>query len=519
VVFVASTVPETPATEVLKRGGPQGGLDDIYGQLIDANGNPVGAAFRISPTSQDSDEFNPPTVVYNPDLNEFLVVWDQGEEVFAQRVSAGGAVIGPVAPQISQAGVPPSEDIETQDIAWSHDGGRYLVIWKGNPDSTGHIFGQFVNADGTPAGATDFDFVGSSDVRVDDAIGLAYNATDKQFMMVARAKSAANEYEIYGQRVDLSGAQIGADDVRISHMGPDGDASYVVQPPDVVWNSRRDQFLVSWTGADNTPPLVKGEVEVFGQLLGADGSFIGSRIRISDMGPDGDTNYAAFRARLIYNPNADQYLATWHGDDNTPPQVDNELETWGQVLAADGTQVGTNDFRVSHDGTDGSVDSAANRPSVDYNSATCDYATVWNTGKIGDFGGVSEEREVFGSRISAPPCPPPPPPPAAKDSKAPSGSVAGVRRACVAKSLRVRISSTDASGVASVRVTLDGKRVKSTSKARFTLRINAKKLKSGRHRLSILITDKAGNQRRITRRFSVCAATKPRRKSAPRFTG
>jgi hypothetical protein len=61
--------------------------------------------------------------------------------------------------------------------------------------------------------------------------------------------------------------------------------------------------------------------------------------------------------------------------------------------------------------------------------------------------------------------------------------------------------------------------VLSTTKTRFRLHVSARKLKRGRHRLSILITDKAGNQRRITRRFSVCASAKPKRRVAPRFTG
>jgi hypothetical protein len=407
-------------------------------------------------------------------------------------------------------------------MAWSPELGRYLVVWKGNNDSNGILFGQFVNADGTPAGSTDLTLGGGPALHVDDAISVVYNATGHEFFAVYRARDNAGEYEIYGQRIDLGGNRVGTQDIRITHMGPDGSNQYQTQPPDVAWNSQLDQYLVSWAADDNTPPLVRGEFEVYAQLVGADGSLIGNRIRVSHMGTDGDQNFDAFRARVVYNPNANQYFLTWHGDDNTPPLVDNEYETYGQVLAADGSKVGTDQFRISQTHITGNPKYSSNRPTVDYNSQTCDYMTVWNDGNAANNpDGEVQEAEVFGSRVSAPPCPTPPAPPAppAKDTKAPSGSVAGVRRACIAKSLSIRVTATDASGVARVRVFVDGKRVLSTTKTRFRLHVSARKLKRGRHRLSILITDKAGNQRRITRRFSVCASAKPKRRVAPRFTG
>ena len=55
----------------------------------------------------------------------------------------------------------------------------------------------------------------------------------------------------------------------------------------------------------------------------------------------------------------------------TPPRVDNEREILGQRLAADGTEIGTNDFRVSQLGPDGDQRFDNQRPAVAYNSRTC----------------------------------------------------------------------------------------------------------------------------------------------------
>ena len=64
--------------------------------------------------------------------------------------------------------------------------------------------------------------------------------------------------------------EIGANDFRLSDMGPDGDINYDAQYPAVAYNSTDNEYLVVWRGDDNTPPLVDEEDEIFGQLI--DGS-------------------------------------------------------------------------------------------------------------------------------------------------------------------------------------------------------------------------------------------------------
>jgi hypothetical protein len=50
------------------------------------------------------------------------------------------------------------------------------------------------------------------------------------------------------------------------------DNTYDAYSPAVAYNSTGDEYLVVWHGDDNTPPLVQGEFEVFGQRL-ASGSY------------------------------------------------------------------------------------------------------------------------------------------------------------------------------------------------------------------------------------------------------
>ena len=103
---------------------------------------------------------------------------------------------------------------------------------------------------------------------------------------------------------------------------------------------------------------------------------------------------------------------------------------------------------------------------------------------------------------------------------APQVGVAGVRRACVSKTFRIRVHVSSAAGAPkSVKVFLGSKRIASTTKTSFTLKINPKKL-GRRTRLRIVTTGGNGKVTTVSRTIARCAvAKKPRHKSAPRFTG
>jgi len=83
-----------------------------------------------------------PAVAYNPDDDEWLVVWkDNGNgnwDIFGQRVSAGGELLGN---NFAVSSLPDDETLPS--LAWDGNSGRYLVGWQG------WGLGQRVWADGT----------------------------------------------------------------------------------------------------------------------------------------------------------------------------------------------------------------------------------------------------------------------------------------------------------------------------------------------------------------------------------
>ena len=407
---------------------------EIFGQRVDAvTGAEIGADLRLSDMGPDGDVnygAQDPAVAYSSAEDEYLVVWAgddntgtlvNGEyEIYGQRVEAAtGTQIGGDL-RLSDMGPDGNANYDAYEpaVAYNPTNNEYLVVWRGDDDAAPlvdeefEIFGQRVDA-GTGAELT-------ADLRLSDMgpdgdanydawePAVAHNSTSNQYLVVWRGDDNTGalvdeEFEIYGQRLNAaSGVPLGANDSRLSDMGPDGNANYDAFEPAVAYNSVNNQYLVVWRGDDNTAPLVNDEYEIFGQRLnGATATESGGDVRLSDMGPDGDVNYRATVPAVAYDPRDNEYLVVWSGDDNTAPLVDGEYEIFGQrVEAATGAEIGDNDLRLSDMGPDGDASYDARETALAYNSTANDYLVVWS-GDDDTPSLVDEEFEIFGQRFTA----------------------------------------------------------------------------------------------------------------------
>jgi hypothetical protein len=96
----------------------------------------------------------------------------------------------------------------------------------------------------------------------------------------------------------------------------------------------------------------------------------------------------------------------------------------------------------------------------------------------------------------------------------------GVRRppagtVCTSRDFTARVRVRDRAGIRSVNVYLDGRRVKQTTRTRFSIRIKVGGLRVGRHRITVVGRDRAGNRSVMRRHFGRCALAL----AVPRFTG
>lgn len=83
-------------------------------------------------------------------------------------------------------------------------------------------------------------------------------------------------------------------------------------------------------------------------------------------------------------------------------------------------------------------------------------------------------------------------------------SLRGKPRRCVRRSFRLRVRIRSATPLRRSTVSLDGRRLHSTRRARYSVRIPARRLRRGRHRIVVAAVDRNGARGRRTLRFRRC---------------
>jgi hypothetical protein len=405
--------------------GSQATSDDedhwnVFGQIVDSHGNTVGGPVQINqPTTNELCDFEPPSIAYDRKTNEWMVVWDEGtatscdDAIYSQRVNAHGALVGALSQRISATGY---DDIETDPVVYHSGADEFFVAWNadGPGQSFQNLWGQRLTSSGAEVGTDDEQlthFTGTNSTA-DDAVGLAYDSKDQRYLAVVRGRDLGlvgnTRNEIFGHLMSTDGTPIGPDRFRISHVSATN-ASGDAKPPNVAYDSVNNRFLVAWTGNPKIGSMAAGENDVFAGLVGADGTLLTpADLRISHVGPDGNANFLPVRPSITFNRFTSQYLLDWSGDNDTEGGVQGESEIWGQAVAADGTDIGPSDFRISHNGPDGDVNFAAGRPALAFNPVTCQDMTVWHTGRLANnFGSDNEKINVFGNLLPESSCPKP----------------------------------------------------------------------------------------------------------------
>jgi hypothetical protein len=168
-------------------------------------------------------------------------------------------------------------------VAYNPTANEYLVVWEADHDADGvvngeqEIWGQRIRGDtGGEVGVDDFRIsdMGIDGVSIYDATrpDVAYNASEDEYLVVWQADDDAGgisngETEIFAQRLDGSGAEVGPNDIRISDVGNDGNDLSDAGEPAVATTSGQE-LLVVWHGDETAGPLVDDEFEIYGQRFG-----------------------------------------------------------------------------------------------------------------------------------------------------------------------------------------------------------------------------------------------------------
>lgn len=314
--------------------------------------------------------------------------------------------VGP-ALRISQAAtVAVDRTARSAAIAYNPEDNEYLVLWETDAlteaKGLNDIYGQRLNGStGQPIGVN-IRISNLSDGgrdRNSNAPAAVYNGTAHEYLVVWHGSGLVGTEdkvsEIYGQRLSREGKELGSD-FRISNTTDLGkvNTNFVrnsVQA-DLAWNSSINQYLVVWKGMGQPEDVVK--MEIYGQLLKANGDALGDDFRISETTNQGN-NFHTNAPAVAYNSSNNQYLVVWSGGFKTESQS----EVWGRGITDNGSVLPGGDFLISQVSNVG-PNRRASSPDVVYNSSVNEYFVVFQANILpGD--AQREVNEVCGQRINA----------------------------------------------------------------------------------------------------------------------
>ncbi|MEP4597053.1 MAG: Ig-like domain-containing protein, partial [Cyclobacteriaceae bacterium] len=304
----------------------------IYGQFVDGTtGVEVGSDFAIV-ASTASEDHTTPSVVYNATSDEFLVVWSSfispTSYIYAQRVDEAGTLQGSVVTVASSSSV-----LSNPDVSYSATSDVYMVAFQNGSNSNVSV--QVLN------GATAA--LSGGNIHISDMAGggvnnqqpkIAWNSVQNEFFVVWNTDPVTDEaFEIYGQRLDVAGADVAATtNIKISNVG-DGDAATASSSPDVVYNPDDDEYFVVYS-AD----VADGVFKIYGSVRDNVGAQVVAQTAYS-------TNSNGTFPQVEYNSINDQYLISFLDIQGT------DSEVYGQLVTTVGAETGTDDFELIVRGT------------------------------------------------------------------------------------------------------------------------------------------------------------------------
>ena len=289
--------------------------DEIYGQLVTNELGMLGSPFLVSNTT-DGDSTNAPTAEWNPEREEWLVVWEEyndalDSEVIAARIVEPG--VGAVGGQFivsDNHGADSFSDIELAYSAYATDQDVYLVVFKalvqviGNP-SCQAAFGAFVNADATVP-TLEATLLSTTDViscpeEIDNGTNVDYSVASSRWLVgfgYQNGDTGASLVEnVFGLPTVTSTVLVGGNN-NVVH-------------PSVDHDSTRDRFLLGWHYNDVSTD------QIFGALVDGTGTQVGSDFAVTPEDARGDQR----APRMVFDAAADVFRMVNHNTGTDEPFI------------------------------------------------------------------------------------------------------------------------------------------------------------------------------------------------------
>jgi len=166
----------------------------LTGRRIKAsNGMPATTGTNTT-ISHASHDLRFPDVAYNMARNEYLVVYDDGNDVYAKRLKNDGTILGA---GLGVAGWPGKE--EHAAVAACALNNQYVVAWQSDQNSGNEaIYARYIDGDGTIRGVYKVDDTTSPEIEPD----VACQNDGRTYLFVWQTRFTNLKYGVYARFAD-----------------------------------------------------------------------------------------------------------------------------------------------------------------------------------------------------------------------------------------------------------------------------------------------------------------------------
>ena len=309
-----------------------------------------------------------PRLAYDPNVNRFLVVYENSTDIYGQFRSTDGTALNFEFIISNGAGTQ-----QQAAVAFDTTNSNFLVVWRDgrNTLTTGEdIYGQILSADGFLSGGN---FAISNAAGNQVAPSVAFDSVNQRFLVTwedGRTEGTTGQ-DIYGQLVNANGSPSGANFFVSTAAGNQ-------VAPSVAFDTIRQLFFVVWEDSRNV--LTAGD-DIYGQLVNADGSLFGNDVAVSDASAD------QVAPSVAYSTVTQRFLVVWQDGRNAGVTGEN---IYGRIFNPNESLPGE-DIVISN------ATGNQNAPSVAYDVVDQRFLVTWRDGRNSGFTG----QDIYGQVVNA----------------------------------------------------------------------------------------------------------------------